>query len=519
MSTNLKGQVFSGVVWNGIARIGQQVIQFGLSVILARLLLPADFGAVGMITVVTTFMAMFAEAGFASALVQRTHISELHTDSVFWFSMVSGLVLSCLLFAGAPLVAAFYHEPILSPMTRGLSPIFFLSSAGLVPAALMQRRLQFHLLARISLVATFASGVTGVTLALLGAGVWSLVVMNLTSFLVVTVLNLLFSRWHPGRGLSLGALKELWDFTGNVLGFNFVNYWARNADNMLVGRFLGSAALGYYSRAYGLMLMPITQIISVVSNVMFAALSTIKEDKVRVKRIYLRALGLISFLAFPMMVGLLILAEPFVLALFGEPWADMILVLRILAMVGLLQSLVNPTGWLYLSQGRTDWYFRWGLVNATVVVVAIAGGTALGSIEAVAVCYAVANLLLWYPSLSIPGRLVGIQVKDVLRAVTGALVDSLVMGLAVCGIGWLLPDSIDDWLELALLTATGVLVYGALTIGLRRQAWLELAALLRERLSRRGEAAALPGSVDSEEGCGSIGCDRDSGCIGCDSLP
>ena len=493
MSATLRHRVLAGVMWNSVARVVQQTMQFALSVILARLLLPDDFGAVGMIMVVITFMAMFAEAGFASALVQRTDISELHTDSVFWFSAASGLVLSGILFVGSPLVAAFYHEPILSPMTRGLSPVFILSTVGLVPAALMQRRLQFHVIARISLVATVISGVTGVTLALLGAGVWSLVVMYLISFLVSTLLNLICSGWKPGRAFSLAALKELWGFTGNVLGFNFVNYWARNADSMLVGRFLGSAALGYYSRAYGLMLMPITQIISVVSNVMFAALSTIKEDKVRVKRIYLRALNLISFLTFPLMVGLLILAEPFVLTVFGEPWSGMIQVLRILAVVGLLQSLVNPTGWLYLSQGRTDWYFRWGLVNAAVVVAAIAGGILFGSIEAVAACYATANLLLFYPNLVIPGRFVGISFKDIFRITSGSLVDTGLMAIAVYGISWLLPETLPGWLELGLLSAIGALVYVALAAGLRRTAWLELLTLLRERLGRRRPSTVLPG--------------------------
>jgi PST family polysaccharide transporter len=496
MGTNLKGQVFSGVMWNTVARIGQQLIQLGLTVVLARLLLPADFGAVGMIMVVITFMATFSEAGFTSALVQRTHVSGLHTDSVFWFNVVSGLALSGGLFASAPLVAAFYHEPILSPMTRGLSPVFVLSTAGLVPAALMQRRLQFHLLARISLIATFLSGVTGVALALLGAGVWSLIVMHLTSFAIIATLNLVFSGWHPRRRFSLTALKELWSFTGNLLGFNFANYWARNADNILIGRYLGSAALGNYSRAYGLMLVPITQVISVISSVMFAALSSIKEDKVRVKSIYLRALDLISFLSFPLMVGLLALAEPFVLVLFGESWSGMIYTLRILALVGLLQSLVNPTGWLYLSQGRTDWLLKWGLVNTMVVIASIAVGIALGSIETVALCYAAANLLLLCPNLAIPGKLVGIRVTDIFRAVAGALVDSAVMGLAVYGMGMLLPDSLPRWQELGLLIATGVLVYGALCIGLRRSAWLELLALLREQLGRPAQSGAQPSSPE-----------------------
>jgi len=496
MSANLKHQVFSGVMWNTVARIGQQVIQFGLTVILARLLLPADFGAVGMISVFITFMAMFAEAGFASALVQRTDISQLHTNSVFWFNVVSGLVLSGVLFAAAPLVAAFYQEPILLPMTRGLSPVFVLSTAGLVPMALMQRRLQFHLLARINLIATFVSGVMGVILALLGAGVWSLVAMYLMSYLVVTTLNLVFGGWRPGRRFSLTALKELWSFTGNLLGYQFTSYWARSADNMLVGRFFGTEALGYYSRAYSLMLMPITQVIGVISSVLFAALSSIKEDRVRVGSIFLRATCLISFFSFPLMTGLFVVAEPFVLTVFGDKWSAMIPTLRILALVGALQSMESPTGWLYLSQGRTDWLFRWGLIRSAVLVGAIAVGIVLGSIETVALCYAGANLLLLYPDMVIPGKLVGIRFRDISRAVSGSFAGSAIMGLVVFGLGLLLPSALPDWQRLMILAAAGLLVFGSLAVALRHPAWLEIVILYRERLVRHTPSNTLPTSLD-----------------------
>ena len=496
MSANLKDQVLAGIMWNTVARIGQQSVQFAISVILARLLLPDDFGTIGMILVFTSFVGMFADAGFGSAVVQRSHITDLHLQSVFWFNVASGLFLSAVMFASAPFLAGFYQVPELLSLTRGLSPVFVLISVGLIPAALMQRRLQFHLIARISLIATVASGVIGVAMAVLGAGIWSLGAQYLVSYSVATLLNLAFSGWRPRRTFSWAALKELWGFTSNLLGFNFVNYWARNADNVLIGRVLGSAALGYYSRAYGLMLMPITQIISVISNVMFAALATIKADQARVRNIFLRAVGLISLLVFPLMAGLFVVAQPFVLVVFGEKWAAMIPTLRILALVGTIQSLVNPTGWLYLSQGRTDRLFRWGVARTTILVAAIAVGLFLGSIETVALCYAIANLLLLYPDISIAGRLVGMSFRDVLGSTFGSLAGSTIMGLLVFGLGLLLPNSLPQWQQLTLLSIAGVLVYGVFIVGLRLPAWLEIVALIRERLGQSGLANVLPSSLD-----------------------
>ncbi len=493
MSASLKHQVLTGVVWNTVARIGQQAVQFALSVILARLLLPDDFGSIGMILVFTSFVGMFADAGFGAAVIQHSHISDRHLQSVFWFNIASGLLLSAVMFVSAPFLAGFYQEPVLLSLTRGLSPVFVVISVGLVPTALMQRRLQFQTVARISLVATLASGTVAVAMAFLGAGVWSLAAQYLASHLVIAMLSLVLSGWYPRRTFSWASLKELLGFTSNLLGFNFVNYWARNADNMLVGKFIGAAALGFYSRAYGLMLMPITQIISVVSNVMFAALSTIKEDQVRVKNIFLRALGVISLLVFPLMTGLLVVAQPFVLVIFGEKWSGMVPTLRILALVGCIQSLVNPTGWLYLSQGRTDRLLRWGVARTAVVVTAIVLGLVLGSIETVAVCYAAANLLLLYPDITIPGKLVGMSFRDVFGAVAGPLFGSVIMGLAVFGLGLVVAGRTAGWIELIVLSATGVIIYCAFALGFQLTALMEIVVLIRERLGRSVQSNVSPG--------------------------
>ena len=496
MSANLKHQVFAGVMWSTVARVGQQVTQFALSVILARLLLPDDFGSIGMIVVFTSFIGMFADAGFGSAVIQHSHISDRHLQSVFWFNVASGLLLSAVMFASAPFLAGFYQEPVLLSLTRGLSPVFVVTSVGLVPAALMQRRLQFRTIAKINLVATLSSGVTAVAMVFLGAGVWSLAAQYLVNIVVIVVLSLALSGWRPRRRFSWACLKDLWGFTGNLLGFNFVNYWARNADNVLIGRFLGAAALGYYSRAYTLMLMPITQIISVVSGVMFAALSTIKEEQSRVRNIFLRALGVITLLVFPLMAGLFVVAQPFVLVVFGEKWSAMIPTLRILALVGAIQAVVNPTGWLYLSQGRTDRMLRWGVARTAVVVTAIVLGLILGSIEAVALCYAAANFLLLYPDIAIPGRLVDMSFRDVYGTVAGPLFGSAIMGFAVFGLGLLLAGRVAGWLELIVLTATGVIVYCAFVLALRLPAWLEVVALVRERSPWGASPGALPTSTD-----------------------
>jgi O-antigen/teichoic acid export membrane protein len=228
--------------------------------------------------------------------------------------------------------------------------------------------------------------------------------------------------------------------------------------------------------------------LSVISNVMFPALSSIKEEQVRVRSIYLRAIGLVSMLTFPIMVGLFVVAEPFVLAVYGDKWSDMIPLLQILTPVGAIQSMINPTGWLYMSQGRTDWQFRWGVARSSVLVLAIAAGILLGSVEMVAICYAVANVLLLYPDIVIPGRSVQMGFGQVLRAVLGPFASSVAMGVVVYGFSLLLPTKWLAWQRLAILVAVGMVVYCGLVIGLRLSPWLEFVAMVRQRIGKQSKS-------------------------------
>lgn len=494
MSSDLRGQVLSGVLWNSLARVGQQALQFGFSVLLARLLVPEDFGTVSMILVFTGLVGMFADVGFSSALVQKRDLNQQQIQSIFWFNAATGVVLTFLTLLAAPWLARFYRTPSLEPITRVWSVTFVVVTLGLVPAALMQRRMQFRRLARISLVATLLSGAVGVLLALLGWGVWSLVAQNLISSSIMTALNWSAAGLRPQPVFRFEALRDLWGYTINLFGFNFVNYWARNADSLLIGRIFGAVALGFYGRAYGLMLLPITQIISVIASVMFPALSSIQDDVKRVKRGYLKAIALITFASFPIMIGLLATAEPFVLSLYGEKWSGIVPILRILCVAGLVQALLNPTGWLYTSQGRTDWLFRWGVVAGGALVMSIVAGVLLGSVEAVAACYAFANLLLLYPGIAIPGRLIDMRFGDVVRSVAGPAIASAVMGLIVAGLGAVLPDSWPDWQRLLLLVAGGVLIYLALVFGFRMSIGTEALSVFRELVKRREDGTTV-GSV------------------------
>lgn len=487
---NLKRQISSGLLWTGLGRVAQQVAQFGLTVILARLLSPEDFGILAMAAVFTGFATTLSDAGFSTALIQKQNIREDHINTVFWVNVASNIFLTALMFLLAPWLAAFYKTPILMPIFRVVGLNFLIGSLGSVHGALLQKEMQFKSIAGISTASVTLSGTLGVILAWMGAGVWSLVVQGIAASLVLTLLRWRFSKWRPRLSFSLEALRELFGFASHLYAFNLINYWSRNGDNLLIGKYFGASVLGAYSRAYMLMLLPITQISSVAAGVVFPAFSTLQKEKERVRRIYLRAVGVLALVTFPAMVGLAVVAKPFVMTVYGSKWAEVAPLLQILAVVGLMQVIGNSLGWLFSSQGRTDVLLAWGAAYSVMVIAGFIIGTIMGSVVAVAISYVIVNAIVFYPELNAAARLVGSSGEEVMRAVCGPLLCSFIMGLAVAAIHITLPATRPAWQILLALTASGISIYLALIKFGKLAAFHDLLNLIAEKRQARKAAVA-----------------------------
>jgi PST family polysaccharide transporter len=242
-----------------------------------------------------------------------------------------------------------------------------------------------------------------------------------------------------------------------------INYWARQADDLLIGKFMGPAHLGIYGRAYATMMLPVREISSVLGRVLFPALSRMGNDKPRVREMYLECLGLIAFLSFPIMALLAATADSLIITLYGQQWERVATVLRIFCAVGAFQSLGTTVGYIYQSQGRTDWMLRWGLVASTLMIASFVVGIYIGSIEAVALCYAIVTVgILSYPQFAVPGRLIGMTVFDVVRAVWQVAVCALIAALVVWLLGHYALRGQSPALTLAAQFPLGVLLYLAL---------------------------------------------------------
>jgi len=481
---SLRKKAISGVRWNFFGRIGSQVFQFIAVIILARILTPEDFGLVGMTIVFTGFIRLFRDAGFGSALIQRLEVEERHLSSVFWANVALGILLATLIGLAAPAIAAFFNEPQLVLITRVIALDFAIGSLSIVQLAQLQRALAFKKTNLLEMQAKVLSGLSAIGLALTGFGVWSLVLQSILYSVFLAAATWYVCVWRPRFQFELGAIRELLGYSTNLLAFNIINYWTRNADNLLVGKIVGSAGLGIYTRAYGFMMLPLRQFANVIGQVMFPVLSRVQGDIPKIKAAYLKANRLIALVTVPLVVGLFVTTESFILTLLGPKWVEVIPILQILCLTGVKQPLGASMGWLLTSMGRTDTMRKWALLSGTLNLIAVGIGVQWG-VMGVAIGYVTFGYVIHYHSVIIPSRLVDVSFKEFHTNVASIFGCAMVMGLVVFVATQFMPETWPYWLRLISQVGLGVPVYVALVHLFRVKAYQEFRTLLPE-LTRVG---------------------------------
>jgi PST family polysaccharide transporter len=457
---SMTATVVKGAGLNAAARFGTQILAIAGTAVVARLVPPRAYGLMGMAVVVTGFAGLFRDLGTASAIVQRRDIDDGLLTSIFWLNLSVGLVVTGACWLTAPWAALFYREPALLGVLRALSVVFLILSLASVHGALLTRQLQFGRIAVVELAAGVAGLAAAITGALMGAGVWSLV-MNLLVNCAVSAVAMIWARpWRPRLHFSWVELRSISGFGLNLSGSNIVNYFARNADNLLVGKYLGAVALGFYGLAYNIMLFPLQAVGQTLGRVLFPAFAAMQSDHARLRQAYLRASAAIAFFAFPLMAGATVLAPEVIAVFLGPHWGPAVPVLRILAPVGLLQSLTAITGQIYLATGSTGAMFRWGTLFSAVLVVGFVASLPWG-ILGVAAIYAVLSALLLIPSLAIPCRLIGLPLAALWESIQLIAVSTAAMAAVVVALRWVLmfPLKAPPPATLGICTVMGAAFY------------------------------------------------------------
>jgi PST family polysaccharide transporter len=407
---------------------------------LARLLLPEDNGLVGMVTIITGFISLFNDLGLSAATIQQPEITHKQVSTLFWINVALGGALALLTAALTPAIAWFYNEPRLFWISLVIATDFIYSGLTIQHRALLNRQMRFTSIAVINIVAAVVSLIAGVIAALAGLGYWSLVIKIIASAPVDIIGTWTVCRWRPGWPVRRSGVRAMVAFGSNLTGFRFINYIARNFDNLLIGRFFGPYQLGLYVRAYGLLLMPLQQINNPISSVAIPALSRLADSPERYRQAYAGIASQVCLLSMPLIAYMLGTADWIILATLGPKWTEASVMFALLAFSGLLEPISNTTGWLFISQARTRHQFQWGIIGTALTVAAIIAGLPWGAVG-VSAAYGIMGLFIRTPLLfwSV-GRGGHIRAVDLYRIVAPFACASTAIVGAIFLVRRILPD-------------------------------------------------------------------------------
>lgn len=392
----IRKELVKGTFWTAVGSYSHYIFAFITSAILARLLEPADFGVVSMVLVYTGFVDLLAEFGISATVVQKRFLDQTGLSTVFWFATLIGVVLTGITVLIAPALESFFSFSGLSLVVQVMSIKLLLVSLATVPQGLLQKKLAFKQLAALEISTTVLAGITGITLAFLGWGYWALVAQGI-SLRLFRVLGLFFiTKWLPLFRLQLDIVREVIDFSSNLLGFRMINYWTRNVDNLLIGRTLGSVQLGYYNQAYTLMMYPIRMLSSIINPSIQPVFATSQDEPERIAPTYLLLIELIALITLPLGLFLLIFAGPVIRVLWGSQWEASIPVFEILALLTMVQPVQSTTGSVFVAMNQVKLLFRLAAVTSIVIIIGIAAGLRFGLVG-VATGYTVAFILFSTP--------------------------------------------------------------------------------------------------------------------------
>lgn len=427
-------QAADAAVWVGSARIMSQVLRLIVGAILAHLLTPAEFGLVAMALVFSGFLSIFSDAGLRSSVIQFQDLDQKELSSVFWLSVILGGACVGILIAVSPIIAAFSRMPQVGSVVAVMSFGLLFAAVGAVPVGLLQRNMMFRKTAAIEIIGELIAGLVAVALALSGAQVWALVAQALVAQGLTTLLYFVAVQWYPSFNMNRGVVRRVFLFSGNIMAFNAGNYWARNLDSLMIGRFFGEVPLGYYNRAYSLMMYPYSMLQSVLSPVIHSVFAGMQSDVVRLRVAYLRTIKLIMVLSFPITIMTVMLANSLVQTLWGSQWSPSVPIFRVLCIVSAIQPVYAISGNIYLACNRTDLYFKLGLVYVVIICIGMIAGLPIG-VMGIAIGYTLANILVIPPILCfILVRLLNGSYMDLLQQLKTPVLMS--MGLAVVMVVW-----------------------------------------------------------------------------------
>lgn len=422
--------------WSAIDQISRSGIQFLVGIILARLLSPDEYGLIGILTIFTTIFIFICDSGFTIALVRKKEVQDEDYSTVFYINLVLSIIMSAALFFSAPLIATFFKRPELVSLTQVMSSIVIINALGIVQRARLTKAINFKTQTKITLISTISSGVVGISMAYSGYGVWSLVGQQITSQSLNTILLWINNKWLPKLVFSIQSFREMWAFGWKLLVSGLIDSAWTQIYQVVVGKFYAPETLGLYTRAKQFSQMFSTNLTNVVQRVSFPVLSSIQNDRERLKKAYQRVIRATMLPTFVLMFGMAACAKPMILFLIGEKWIGCVGFLQIICIYGSLYPLHAINLNMLQVQGRSDLFLKLEIIKKCISVGPILLGVFVDIYMMVAGSLVV-SCISYYLNAYYSGPYLNYSIKDQIMDILPSFFVAVIMAVPVYIISYL----------------------------------------------------------------------------------
>ena len=452
---SLKSTATKGMIWSTIEKFSVQGSQLLIGILLARLLIPADFGLIGMLAIFIAIAQTFVDSGMGSGLIQRQNRTKSDFSTVFVFNFIVSVFFYLLLFITAPYIANFYATPALINITRVIGLNIIINSLSIVQRSKLTIDLDFKTLAKVNIASVLLSGFCAIYLAYSGSGVWSLVYRQIINSILSVALLWYYSRWKPSLFFSKKSFKDLFGYGSKILVASIYARVFQNIYNIAIGKAYSATNLGYFTQAKQLAEVTAGTVTSILQQVTFPILAALQDDKERMISVYRKLIRMTAFFIFPVMTMLAILAEPFILLFLGEKWLPTVPLLQWMCFARILYPISGLNLNILNANGRSDLFLKVDLSKTPLIIVALIITIPI-SVKAMVIGQVITTFISFFVNAYMPGKLYGYgafsQIKDIWRIILVTLIMACFVHL-----GTLISDIL--FLKLILGGISGLIVY------------------------------------------------------------
>lgn len=455
-------EIKTGIFYSAISKYSNIVVSIIIGATLARLLTPEEFGIVAIISVFTSFFNLLSNFGISPAIVQHKSLSDDDISSIFSLTILLGLFFSLLFFFIAPLIADFYNNEILINLSRLMAIAIFFNAIQIVPNALNLKMLRFKQIGIITVITHLISGVIAIILAYFGFSYYALVINSILSGIFIFIAYYYLAPIKPSLFINISSVKKIARFSTFQFFFRFINYFAVNADNLLIGKFFSPALLGFYDKAYKLMLMPVQNLTFVITPVLHPVLSKYQDNPRIIYDAYYKIVKLLSIIGFPVSIYLFFNAAEIINLIYGNQWGESVPVFRLLALSVGIQIILSSTGSIFQATNRTDLLFYSGFIGAILLVGGIFYGIFIGkSLIAVGIGIDIAFVL---NALQAFYLLIKHSLKQNIKDFLGVFTFPIILSISVFLVLWIISIfNINNYL-IAFLVKTFLFLFTSVII-------------------------------------------------------